>query len=104
VYNLETDQGHYTANGIITHNCRCVLSPRLDLTGKKPKPKEGADRALFAKYGEQEAAQIAGSKAKLAQVMAGDDPMAVHNATVKPEYRVRTVQQVVTAPRGLVKG
>jgi hypothetical protein len=83
--------------------CMCVLSPRLDLTGKKPKPREGAARALFARYGEQEAAQIAGSKAKLAQVMAGDDPMAVHNATVKPEYRVRTVQQVVTAPRGLVK-
>jgi hypothetical protein len=78
--------------------CRCVLSPRLDLTGKKPKPRDGAERAVFAAYSEREAAQIAGSRAKLAQVQAGADPMAVHNATVDPAYRVRTVEQIVKEP------
>lgn len=27
VYNLETEDGWYIANGIVTHNCRCTLSP-----------------------------------------------------------------------------
>jgi hypothetical protein len=27
VYNLETAEGWYTANGIVTHNCRCLTSP-----------------------------------------------------------------------------
>lgn len=25
VFNLETTQGHYTANGLISHNCRCTI-------------------------------------------------------------------------------
>jgi hypothetical protein len=29
VYNLETIKGWYTANGIITHNCRCSMIPVL---------------------------------------------------------------------------
>jgi hypothetical protein len=27
VYNLETDAGWYIADGVVTHNCRCVASP-----------------------------------------------------------------------------
>ena len=27
VYNLQTKEGWYTANGILTHNCRCSASP-----------------------------------------------------------------------------
>jgi hypothetical protein len=30
VYNLHTESNHYTANGIITHNCRCFLNFVLD--------------------------------------------------------------------------
>ena len=30
VYNLETVKGFYSANGIITHNCRCVRVPYLN--------------------------------------------------------------------------
>lgn len=36
VYNLETDQGWYIGNGIVTHNCRCTLvpwSPDWPITG-----------------------------------------------------------------------
>ena len=29
VYNLETETGWYVANGIITHNCRCIQAPLL---------------------------------------------------------------------------
>lgn len=29
VYNLENDMGYYTANNLITHNCRSLLSPLL---------------------------------------------------------------------------
>ena len=29
VYNLETEKGWYVANGIITHNCRCLLIPQV---------------------------------------------------------------------------
>src|SRR6185437_13738306 len=32
VYNLETEDGWYAANGIISHNCRCSLSPWVDET------------------------------------------------------------------------
>lgn len=78
-------------------HCRCVLSPRLDLTGRRGGDQKDADRAFFRGMSEQEAARAAGSKAKLAQVMAGADPLAVHNATIDPAYRVRTVEQVVTA-------
>lgn len=78
-------------------HCRCVLSPRLDLTGRKASPKDGADMRFFRSMDEQQAAKVAGSKAKLAQVMTGADPLAVHNATIDPQYRVKTVQQTVTA-------
>ncbi len=29
VYNIETDEGFYVANGIVTHNCRCHINPIL---------------------------------------------------------------------------
>lgn len=33
VYNLQTVSGHYTTNGIITHNCRCWIIPVVDPYG-----------------------------------------------------------------------
>lgn len=27
VYNIETEEGHYAANGIVNHNCRCTIVP-----------------------------------------------------------------------------
>jgi hypothetical protein len=29
VYNLETKDGFYLANGLISHNCRCQLVPKI---------------------------------------------------------------------------
>jgi len=33
VYNLQTVSGHYSSNGIITHNCRCWIIPVVDPYG-----------------------------------------------------------------------
>jgi predicted ABC-type ATPase len=45
VYNLETSEGWYTANGIISHNCRCTIAPAsvhgLDLTDMRVEPLPG---------------------------------------------------------------
>ena len=79
VYNLQTEQNHYVANGIVTHNCRSVLVPKTksweDLLGP-----EG--RALDEAQGEGSrpfvaatvpASQLSGKdkKAKVGQVPAG---------------------------------
>ena len=46
VYNLETREGFYAANGIITHNCRCSFSkPRIDAKGQK-RNKGDIDKAI----------------------------------------------------------
>lgn len=37
VYNLETEDGWYVANGIIVHNCRCTVR-WVDSQGRRPKP------------------------------------------------------------------
>jgi len=37
VYNLQTKDGFYTANGIITHNCRCYITPHIIATEEEGK-------------------------------------------------------------------
>lgn len=94
VFNLETDQGHYTANGIVTHNCRCIVAPRLDLTGKKAKGlDEEADAYFLHKLTPSVAARVVGSQAKLKKVYAGDSADSVYNAGIVPQYKVGTVGQ-----------
>lgn len=41
VYNLETKNNWYIANGIITHNCRCMLVPHFDIEGDTRASKDG---------------------------------------------------------------
>lgn len=90
VYNLETEQGHYTANGIITHNCRCILAPRLDLYGRQGLERPDAAQAVFRRAPDlRTAARIAGSRAKLERVLAGEDPLAVYNTNTDPLYRIK---------------
>jgi len=74
--------------------CRCVLSPRLDLTGRRGRERQGADLAVFRAMEPTEAARVAGSRGKLGAIMRGDDPLAVHNANIDPLYQVRTVAEV----------
>jgi hypothetical protein len=73
--------------------CKCVLSPRLDLTGRKAREIEGADGAYFRGMDPAEAARVAGSRDKLAEVLGGADPRQVHNARIDPMYRVQTVAE-----------
>ena len=77
--------------------CRCVLSPRLDLTGRRGREVSGADQAYFRDLGLGEAARVAGSREKLDRVMAGADAVAVHNERIDPAYRVRTVEEVANS-------
>lgn len=41
VYNLETKNNWYVANGIITHNCRCMIIPHFDIEGDTRASKDG---------------------------------------------------------------
>lgn len=41
VYNLETENSWYIANGIITHNCRCILVPYFNIEGDTKASKTG---------------------------------------------------------------
>ena len=74
--------------------CKCVLSPRIDLTGRTARDVDGADGAYFRGMDPAEAARVAGSRDKLTQVLGGADARAVHNAAIDPMYRVRTVAEV----------
>lgn len=84
--------------------CRCVLSPRLDLTGRRAREVSGADRAAFRRFDPAVAARVAGSREKLGQIMAGADPVAVHNARIDPLYRVRTVEEVAGRMPAVTQG
>lgn len=37
VYNIQTETGWYSANGVVSHNCRCYAAPVLDLEKIKAK-------------------------------------------------------------------
>ncbi|MFW9594894.1 MAG: hypothetical protein ACMV1D_05295, partial [Macromonas sp.] len=75
--------------------CRCVASPRLDLTGRKtPQERGGADAYFLRKLGQGIAAQVMGSQAKAQAVLDGADAVDVHNAKVPDAYKVRTVGSV----------
>jgi hypothetical protein len=70
--------------------CRCVVAPRLDLSGKKAKPEsDTADRYFLDRVGESTAARIVGSRAKLDLVQKGAKPDDVYNAGLSPQYRVK---------------
>lgn len=81
-------------------HCFCVLSPRLDLTGRTARDVEGADGAYFRSFPLRDASRIAGSGEKLKKVLAGADAVAVHNAGIAPAYQVRTAEQVAGAQAG----
>jgi hypothetical protein len=75
--------------------CRCVMSPRLDLNGRKAKERdEDGDAYFLRRLDAPIAARIVGSQAKLARVMAGDTAEAVANASRDPLYRIKRAGQV----------
>lgn len=76
-------------------HCRCVMSPRLDLSGKKARENNKAGAGFFQSLDMQDGARIAGSRDKLEQVLRGADPMAVHNSGVDPLYQVKLARDVL---------
>lgn len=99
VYNLETTSGHYTSNGIITHNCRCRLRSRPDLSAKAAQERAGASAAYLAGMSEAEAGRLLGSKARAAAVKRGRDPVDVWNAAQRDEYAIKRLGQGARAAR-----
>lgn len=76
--------------------CRCVVAPRLDLTGRKmPQERGGADAYFLRNLGQGFAAQVMGSQAKAQAVLDGAEAVDVHNAKVPDTYKVRPVGSVV---------
>ncbi len=75
--------------------CRCVVSPRLDLTGRKAQPLDDeGDRYFLRRLGSPMADRVVGSKANLDRVMAGDTVWSVVNGRIDPAYRHRAMGDV----------
>ena len=73
--------------------CRCVQSPRLDLTGRKPKPlDEGGDAYFLRRLGQGVAGRIMGSEAKAAEVLAGKPALVVVNRGRDPAYHIKPIR------------
>lgn len=91
VYNLETEHGHYTANGIVTHNCNCFLRERPDLSVKHAKHKPESAVNLLSGLSTQEAARIVGSQEKLLRLLSGEPFDAIINAGRPNGYQIKSV-------------
>jgi hypothetical protein len=73
-------------------HCRCVMSPRLDLTGKKAKEvNPDGDRYFLQRLDAPIAARIMGSQAKRDMVLRGTSAETVANSGRDPQYFIRTV-------------
>ncbi|MBP8100952.1 MAG: hypothetical protein KAY54_03625 [Burkholderiaceae bacterium] len=75
--------------------CQCVTSPRLDLTGKKSKPRDpNGDQYFLNRLQPMTAARVMGSQAKRDRVLTGAaTPEQVVNAGRDLLYHVKTVGQ-----------
>ena len=75
--------------------CQCIMSPRLDLTGRKAKPRDaGGDAYFLLSLAPRIAARVMGSKAKRAKVLAGASAETVANAGRDPQYWIKTAGEL----------
>lgn len=76
--------------------CRCVMSPRLDLTGKKAKPRDDDGDAYFlSKLDPGVAGRVAGSRDKRDDILAGASAEEVASRGRDPLYRIRRTADVL---------
>lgn len=76
-------------------HCRCVTSPRLDLTGRKAGERDPeGDRYFLRSLDGPLAARVVGSRGKLDAVLKGQSPESIVNSGRDPLYHVRTVGMV----------
>jgi len=74
--------------------CRCVMSPRLDLTGKTAKPEDPEGDAYFLRrLNGSIAGRIMGSRAKAESVLKGVRAEAVANAGRDAGYHIKPMGQ-----------
>jgi hypothetical protein len=77
-------------------HCRCILVKKTSLRNAVAgKYDAGADLRYLGTLNLREAAQVAGSKAKLEAIQNGRSAWEVHNAGTDPLYQVKTVGEVV---------
>jgi len=74
--------------------CQCVLSPRLDLTGKIAKFDGDAESRYFNSLPPNIQRLVAGSAAKLVRIKAGETAWDVHNSKIPAIYQVVSVIEV----------
>ena len=73
-------------------HCRCVMSPRLDLTGRTAQPRDPEGDAYFInRLNESVAGRVMGSRAKAEAVLRGVTPESIANAGRDPAYYIGTV-------------
>jgi len=78
--------------------CRCISSPRLDLTGRRQPPEdENADQYFLSRLSQPVAAQVAGSRDKLQRVLNGESAISVANESKDPAYRIINLEQAANA-------
>lgn len=76
-------------------HCMCVMSPRLDLTGRTATERDPAGDAYFLRRLDAPiAARIMGSQAKRDRVFGGATAEAIINGTRDPLYRLKTAGEV----------
>lgn len=101
VFNLETDQGHYTGNGIVTHNCWCRLTSRPDLAEDEARSVDDPSaqaRAYLRSLPSAEAARVLGSRERLQRALQGDDPIRLIDAGKPTQYRTQRLGDVRPSP------
>ena len=66
VYNIETTEGIYIANGTVTHNCRCntIIAPDPTRGGRPSEPQRRTDRRIEDLREESEPAITAAARAR----------------------------------------
>ena len=76
--------------------CRCVMSPRLDLTGRRAKPRDDEGDAYFInRLDPSVAGRVMGSQAKADLVRQGAAAENVASTGRDPAYRIRRMGEVV---------
>lgn len=75
-------------------HCMCVMSPRLDLNGRKPRERDADGDAYFLRRLDAPiAARVMGSQAKRDRVFSGASAEAIVNGNRDPLYRIKTAGQ-----------
>jgi hypothetical protein len=75
--------------------CRCVMAPRLDLSGRQPRPRDDdADAYFLRRLDAPIAARVMGSQAKRDRVFAGDTAEDVANDSRDPLYWIKPAAEV----------